>query len=74
MRLDELGVKLNSTLIKAITESIEETIQLAIKALKEQKSLRQVKNPAEFLVDTIKNTLQPNTNYEQRTKMNTFNE
>lgn len=52
-KLDELGIKLNSTLAKKIKAAPEETVLAAIEALKDQLSRGEIKNPGGWLATAI---------------------
>ncbi|BAY14177.1 DUF6262 family protein [Calothrix sp. NIES-2098] len=72
--LDELGVRINSTLSKLINSAPEELVLKAIDALKEALTNTEVRNPSGFLVEAIKNTWIPNEEYVQKVELDVFNE
>lgn len=72
--LNELSVKINSTLSKLILVAPEETVQKAINSLKEARISYEVRNPCGFLVEAIKNNWIPGERYEHKVEMNAFNE
>lgn len=71
--LDELGIKMNSTLSKLLKAAPEEVVLKAIDALKEALATTEVRNPVGFLVEAIRNTWTPNQGYEQKAQMDLFN-
>ncbi|WP_051470331.1 DUF6262 family protein [Fischerella sp. PCC 9605] len=72
--LDALKIKMNTTLSKLIEEVPEETVIKAIDALKEALSITQVRNPAGFLAEAIRNTWIPNERYEEKAELDIFKE
>lgn len=72
--LDNLAIKINSTLAKIIIEAPYEVVMEAINALKEALTNQKVRNPNGFLVSAIKNYWIPNQNYQQNIKDNAFDE
>lgn len=72
--LDELGIKINSTLSKLIKSVPEELVLNAIDALKEALTNTEVRNPSGFLAKAIKNNWIPNEEYVHKAEVNVFNE
>lgn len=72
-QLDNLGIKVNSTLAKLIKVAPEEIVLKAIDALKEALAATKVRNASGFLVEAIRNTWIPNEDYEQKVELNVFN-
>ncbi|MGB6298388.1 MAG: hypothetical protein WBF90_19690, partial [Rivularia sp. (in: cyanobacteria)] len=72
--LDNLAIKINSTLAKLIIEVPFEVVMEAINALKEALINKKVRNPNGFLVSAIKNSWIPNQNYQLHIKDNVFDE
>ncbi len=72
--LDELGIRLNSTLEAAIKSVSEEVALSAIASLNAASASSEVQNPAGFLVAAIKGSWIPNEGYESKVEMNVFNE
>lgn len=72
--LDELGIKINSTLSKLIKSVPEELVLNAIDALKEALKNTEVHNPSGFLAKAIKNNWIPNEEYVHKAEVNVFNE
>lgn len=72
--LDNLAIKINSTLAKLIIEVPFEVVMEAINALKEALINKKVRNPNGFLVSAIKNSWIPNQNYQLHIKDNAFDE
>ena len=72
-QLDNLGIKVNSTLAKLIKVAPEEIVLKAIDALKEALAATKVRNASGFLVEAIRNTWIPNEGYEQKVELNVFN-
>lgn len=64
--MDNLGIKVNSTLAKLIKVAPEEIVLKAIDALKEALATTKVRNASGFLVEAIRNTWIPNEGYEQK--------
>lgn len=73
-KLDELGIKVNSTLDQLIEAASEEMVLKAIDALREAETSYEVHNPSGFLVEAIKNTWTPNEGYEQKVELDVFNQ
>ena len=72
-QLDNLGIKVNSTLAKLIKVAPEEIVLKAIDTLKEALTSTRVRNASGFLVEAIRNTWIPNEGYEQKVELNVFN-
>lgn len=72
-QLDNLGIKVNSTLAKLIKVAPEEIVLKAIDALKEALAATKVRNASGFLVEAIRNIWIPNEGYEQKVELNVFN-
>lgn len=72
--LDNLAIKINSTLAKLIIEAPYEVVMEAINALSEALTNQKVRNPNGFLVSAIKNSWIPNQDYREKIKDNAFDE
>lgn len=72
--LDNLAIKINSTLAKLIIEAPYEVVMEAINALSEALTNQKVRNPNGFLVSAIKNSWIPNQDYREKIKHNAFDE
>lgn len=72
--LDELGIRVNSTLAKLSAAAPKEMVLKAIDALREALANYEVHNPSGFLVEAIRNTWTPNEGYEQKLERDCFKE
>lgn len=72
--LEGMGVKMNSTLEKLISETPESIVRTAIKALKEAQTEGQVKNPGGFLNKAVRDAWEPNGQLQQNDELSLFNE
>lgn len=72
--LESLGVRMNSTLQRLISETPEGIVQVALKALGEAQSIGKVKNPGGFLNKAIRDTWEPNGKLEANDELTLFNE
>lgn len=72
--LKELGVTLNSTLVRLMQETPDGIIDTAINSLKEAIERGRVENPGGFLNRAIQDAWQPNGAYQEKADMEEFNE
>ena len=73
-QLDELGIKLNSTLTKTITSAAEDTVLNAIKAFREAVDSSNIEKPGAWLKRAIEAGWIPNEEIEQKSELNVFNQ
>ena len=73
-QLDELGIKLNSTLTKTITSAAEDTVLNAIKAFREAVDSSNIEKPGAWLKRAIEGGWIPNEEIEQKSELNVFNQ
>lgn len=73
-QLDELGIKLNSTLTKTITSAAEDTVLNAIKALREAVASSNIEKPGAWLKRAIEGGWIPNEEIKQESELNVFNQ
>ncbi|MDH6058773.1 hypothetical protein [Umezakia ovalisporum] len=72
--LEALGIKINSTLIKAIASTTEEVVLNAIKSLKEAMAKGKVANKPAFLLRGIQEAWIPGENYDKDVELSIFND
>ena len=72
--LSELGVKLNSTLERLISETPRGIVETAIESLKEASGDGQVRNPGGFLNKAITDAWKPNEAYQEKSDLEEFNQ
>ena len=73
-QLDELEIKLNSTLTKTIKSAAEDTVLNAIKAFREVVASSNIEKPGAWLKKAIEEDWLPNEEIEQKTELNIFNQ
>lgn len=72
--LRELGVMLNSTLVRLMQETPDGIIDTAVDSLKEATKRGRVENPGGFLNKAIRDAWQPNGVYQEKADIQEFNE
>ena len=73
-QLDEIGIKLNSTLTKTITSAAEDTVLNAITAFREAVASSNIEKPGAWLKRAIEAGWIPNEEIEQKSELNVFNQ
>lgn len=73
-QLEATGIKLNTTLSKAIKASTEETVLDAIEAYKEALAAESIERPGAWLKTAIENGWKPNTAVQAKSELELFNE
>ena len=73
-QLDELGIKLNSTLTKTIKLAAEDTVLNAIKAFREALASSNIEKPGAWLKKAIEGGWIPNEEIKQESELNVFNQ
>jgi hypothetical protein len=71
-QFEQLGVVLNSTLIRKIQSTTEDVLQDAIAALRERHLAGKVENPAGYLVDAIRQGWKPNQKGSEKAERDAF--
>lgn len=72
--LKAVGVRLNSTLQRLISEIPEGIVQTALEALREAQGIGEVKNPGGFLNAAIRDAWKPNEQLQKNDELALFNE
>ena len=73
-QLDEIGIKLNSTLTKTITSAAEDTVLNAITAFREAVASSNIEKPHAWLKRAIEAGRIPNEEIKQKSELNVFNQ
>lgn len=73
-QLNELGIKLNSTLTKTMMSAAEDTVLNAIKAFREAVASSNIEKPGAWLKKAIEEGWIPNEEIQQKSELNVFHQ
>ncbi|MBD2107281.1 DUF6262 family protein [Nodosilinea sp. FACHB-13] len=74
LALADLGVEMNSTLVRLITETPVGILETAIEALKEALAKGPVRSPGGFFHSAVRDCWRPNEVYQEKADMEEFNQ